>query len=190
MKCEICGNEYRRSCAHCTRRVMTWGVDGSIALIEMAKRADDIQSYELMPFIKQYYKGRSNNRSAQANVLRIALRVLGYKGSFVGRIHMNQTDYTSIRKAIYTSGRVWRLRKDACDMCGVTEELRLHHVVPVSWGGTSSKENCITLCENCHRIVHRKLALSLNRGLLLKYLEPYKDEIYKLSQESVSELLS
>jgi hypothetical protein len=169
---------------------MTWGVDGSIALIEMAKRTDDIQSCELMPFIKQYYKGKTSNRSKQANVLRIALRILGYKGNFVGRIHKNQTDYVSIRKAIYTAGRAWRLRKDACDMCGANEELRLHHIVPVSWGGDSSKENCITLCENCHRIVHRKLALLLNRSLLLKYLEPHKEEIYTLSQDSVKDIIS
>lgn len=185
MICDICGHKYVRSCVHCTRRVMTWGVEGSLALYKMALRKDDIPSQELGEFIDKYYVGQTRPRSAKANVLRIALRLLGYKGHFVGRIHVNQTDYNSIRQRELSTGLRWRLRNDTCDKCGSSNDLRLHHLVPIAWGGLTSKENCVTLCKECHKEAHRELAKLLNRNLLLEYLEPHKEEIYKKAMSSI-----
>lgn len=179
MICELCGGKYVRSCLRCARRVETWGEDGTIALMELAKRKDNIQASELLYFINRYYIGKSHTMSDIANVLRTALEVLGYDRKMViGRIHNNKTDYHSIRRREHENGRKWRLKKESCDKCGATTKLVLHHIVPISWGGISSDENCITLCESCHREIHRKLALTLNRSKLLQYLEPYKEEIY------------
>jgi hypothetical protein len=45
-------------------------------------------------------------------------------------------------------------RDGECRRCGGTERLRVHHVVPVAFGGTSDSENLVTLCEACHLDAH------------------------------------
>jgi len=185
MKCDICGSNYTYSCAHCTRRVATWGVDGLLYLMSLAKSGKDIDSLDLVPIIEKYYCGQSKTMSARANVLRSALRLLGYKGNFVGRIHQNGETYTQFRKREHEAGRRYGLRRSVCDMCGGDSELRLHHIVPLSWGGKSTEDNCITLCERCHRDVHKRLATVLSRERLIKYLAPHQQEIEALAKQSV-----
>ncbi len=34
------------------------------------------------------------------------------------------------------------------------KELRVHHVVPLSLGGSNELRNLITVCINCHKFVH------------------------------------
>lgn len=38
-----------------------------------------------------------------------------------------------------------------CRKCGSEEDLEVHHIVPVSKGGTNSQANLITLCHRCHK---------------------------------------
>jgi len=38
-----------------------------------------------------------------------------------------------------------------CERCLSSENLEFHHRVPLSLGGSSILENCVVLCENCHR---------------------------------------
>ena len=185
MICEICGNEYSVSCAHCARRIKVWGESGTIALYELAKRKDDISAEEIMAFVNTYYQGTSVERSDKSNVLKISLRIAGYKGKFVGRIHKNNNSYLSVRRREHENGRRWRLRKDVCEICGSTSNLMLHHIVPLSWGGISSKDNVITLCETCHMEVHKNLREHLNRELLLKYLLPHREEIESFARASI-----
>lgn len=185
MICEICGNEYSVSCAHCARRIKVWGESGTMALYELAKRKDDISADEIMAFVNKYYHGAATARSDKTNVLKISLRIAGYEGKFIGRIHKNNSGYVSFRRREHEKGRRWRLRKDVCELCGNTNNLTLHHIVPLSWGGISSEDNVITLCETCHRKVHKELAKYLNRELLLKYLLPYSEEIESFARMSI-----
>lgn len=41
--------------------------------------------------------------------------------------------------------------------CGSEIGLEVHHIVPLSRGGTNHKTNLITLCEKCHLKRHRHL---------------------------------
>ena len=43
-----------------------------------------------------------------------------------------------------------------CSVCGfhAGRILRLHHIIPVSEGGTNDASNLILLCPNCHDLVH------------------------------------
>lgn len=185
MKCEICGEEYTYSCVHCTRRIMTWGEDGLIYIIGMSKRKDNIRSEELLGVVNKYYIGKSKTPSDKVNVLRTSLRLLGYKGKFDGRIHKNGMAYVQIRKREHEAGRRYKLKRDKCYKCGSTKDLYLHHILPISWGGLSTDENCITLCNDCHRKIHKKLAKKLSRERLLKYLEPHKEELAELAKQSI-----
>lgn len=42
----------------------------------------------------------------------------------------------------------------SCRECGRTNLLHIHHLVPLSKGGTNDIENLITLCGNCHQVEH------------------------------------
>jgi ferredoxin len=49
-----------------------------------------------------------------------------------------------------------------CQYCGVggpVASLEIHHILPVSEGGANNKDNLVTLCERCHKAVHRLSAL-------------------------------
>ena len=41
-----------------------------------------------------------------------------------------------------------------CTSCGDEEMLHIHHITPLSSGGTNDIENLITLCGNCHQLEH------------------------------------
>ena len=44
-----------------------------------------------------------------------------------------------------------------CAVCGSVEKLRLHHIVPVSHGGTNDNVNLIFLCDDCHKDLHMRI---------------------------------
>jgi predicted restriction endonuclease len=45
-----------------------------------------------------------------------------------------------------------------CEICGWKEATRdIHHILPVSEGGTNELSNLIVLCPNHHRMIHRGL---------------------------------
>lgn len=44
--------------------------------------------------------------------------------------------------------------KMECVNCGSSINLQLHHIVPIAKGGTNSAGNLVTLCGDCHAIVH------------------------------------
>jgi len=45
-----------------------------------------------------------------------------------------------------------------CELCGFNkykESLTAHHIIPKEYGGKDEYNNCIIVCENCHRHIHR-----------------------------------
>ena len=46
------------------------------------------------------------------------------------------------------------MKLDFCVLCGTTENLHHHHVIPKVKGGTDDEENFITLCEKHHEMIH------------------------------------
>ena len=42
-----------------------------------------------------------------------------------------------------------------CQFCGTMQRLEVHHIRFRSHSGVDSEENLITLCVNCHALVHR-----------------------------------
>ena len=58
------------------------------------------------------------------------------------------------------SSFAWHHKKERCAICGSTERLEWHHMIPTFLGGTAEEGNMICLCHDCHRSVteyHRKL---------------------------------
>jgi 5-methylcytosine-specific restriction endonuclease McrA len=185
MICDLCGNEYVSTCMHCAPRIRVWGIDGTVKLYQWGKTTGDIAAHELLEFVSEYYAGHNHNKRDAVGTLKLSLRLVGYKGNFIGRIHRNDPSYAYIRHRNVAQGKRWHLRKDKCELCPDDGNLILHHIVPLSWGGITSPENCITLCDSCHQKTHFILREFLNREQLLKYLTPYQTEIKEMALRSL-----
>ena len=46
------------------------------------------------------------------------------------------------------------MKQDKCAICGTTENLEHHHLVPKEDGGTDDETNILTLCSEHHAAVH------------------------------------
>ena len=58
---------------------------------------------------------------------------------------------------------------DFCCICGKTDDLNQHHVIPKSSGGSNEEINIITLCYEHHNWVHsRKYKDGINHKQLIK----------------------
>lgn len=44
---------------------------------------------------------------------------------------------------------------DRCEECGSVNNLTIHHKKPLSTGGSKHRENCVTLCGECHKLIHQ-----------------------------------
>lgn len=51
-------------------------------------------------------------------------------------------------------------KEHACVNCGEREDLHLHHVVPLVYGGTNYLTNVVLLCTSCHSVVHCRKKMS------------------------------
>ncbi len=47
--------------------------------------------------------------------------------------------------------------------CGSAHFLDVHHVIPRERGGTNDRDNLITLCAGCHRMIHERKGAAANR---------------------------
>ena len=65
-------------------------------------------------------------------------------------------------------GRAWKRIRDRyvqvhplCEMClkegKLTPVEEVHHIVPVSRGGTHDRSNLMSLCKSCHNKIHHEL---------------------------------
>ena len=64
-----------------------------------------------------------------------------------------------------TYGRAWKRIRDRhitlpplCEMClkedMLTPAQEVHHILPISKGGTHSQDNLMSLCRSCHNKIH------------------------------------
>lgn len=65
-------------------------------------------------------------------------------------------------------GRVWKRIRDSyvkthpfCEQCfkeGILTPVdEVHHIIPVSRGGTHDRSNLMSLCKSCHNKIHHRL---------------------------------
>jgi hypothetical protein len=55
-----------------------------------------------------------------------------------------------------------------CALCGDTDNLEHHHLLPKSLGGTNKKDNILTLCSKHHVAIHELSDSRINSGNLIK----------------------
>lgn len=59
-----------------------------------------------------------------------------------------------------------------CQYCGSLKQLTIDHVIPVSRGGKSTFENCVTACKNCNHKKSDKLPSELHMYLKKQPISP------------------
>ena len=70
------------------------------------------------------------------------------------------------------STRKQAIARDSCQcrVCGSPHGLQVHHIVHKSKGGHDTLDNLITLCSDCHLIVHNQLRSLIKSGVdVIKY---------------------
>ena len=73
-----------------------------------------------------------------AFILLLGLKIAFYAPLYLGlMLPMNRA----------SAGRIWELKNRAL--------LPVHHIIYKCKGGTNSLENCVLLCRNCHRELHK-----------------------------------
>jgi 5-methylcytosine-specific restriction endonuclease McrA len=65
---------------------------------------------------------------------------------------VEMTERNSAHKKAQKEGKKRDL--DTCQVCGSTHKVQGHHIVDVKYGGSSNKENIVTLCDYHHKKVH------------------------------------
>lgn len=56
--------------------------------------------------------------------------------------------------------KMLRAAGDLCSICGTALDMSTaepHHIIPVSAGGATTRENCQILCRPCHTRLHQQL---------------------------------
>jgi hypothetical protein len=78
---------------------------------------------------------------------------------------------------------------DYCELCHRTNELEIHHIIPVVDLGSNKRKNLIVLCSHCHdyhtekitRTGHyNKKIFKKARKLLLKYYKKYNQSLISI----------
>lgn len=73
--------------------------------------------------------------------------------------YLNSTYWRKIRKKFYESSFCPKKKgKPCCSICGVTENLNLHHT-NYKYLGREKLSKLVLLCENCHYLTHDLLKM-------------------------------
>lgn len=82
-----------------------------------------------------------------------------------------------------TRTRIIHRDADACLRCGLEDidELEVHHILPVSQGGTNEDSNLATLCAQCHREAH---AGSKTSGKIAYQVADFQDWVHGVGRDS------
>jgi 5-methylcytosine-specific restriction endonuclease McrA len=76
------------------------------------------------------------------------------------RMQMKKIKKGKYRRGVDTETKAEILKRDSteCKICSFRDEQRLqiHHIVPVSNGGSDDYDNLITLCHKCHVLIHKE----------------------------------
>lgn len=98
----------------------------------------------------------------------------------------SNSTYHHARLANISGNKRHQLKKSKCEMCGTSKGLRVHHIVPVSWGGVQfAPDRIYTVCKTCHGILHQRLKAVLTNDLKIRYFSAFSNEIIRLAESTI-----
>ena len=84
------------------------------------------------------------------------------------------------------------MKFSCCVICGTTENLHHHHIVPISLGGNNHEHNFLTLCDEHHNWIHRIRKTRSKGGFVAAIKAGQKNGVGgrpKLEQKKVDEVV-
>lgn len=63
------------------------------------------------------------------------------------------SDRGSVHRSVQREGKIRDLY--TCQICGSHYKPEGHHIIQYQFGGAADVDNIITLCQKCHKEVHR-----------------------------------
>ncbi len=69
-------------------------------------------------------------------------------------LRLDPASYADMRRRVFQRDG-WR-----CQLCGSMSGVEVHHTEYRSQGGSDCEENLITLCSECHNLVHRRSSVA------------------------------
>lgn len=95
------------------------------------------------------------------------LKLYGVK--IVNRTRFKKGEGTQYKHGFYKTINDYKKEYPYCQICGWNETTcDIHHIIPLVNNGGQEITNLITLCPNCHRMVHKDL---INEEILIAFKE-------------------
>lgn len=124
-------------------------------IIGLSIRSSDNFSPEDMAFYSKVTSGKSvlnlNDILCEEDIKKIKNTVAGHKRKNTHHYKMRQGFTEKLKE------RVRNRDNNKCTKCDETNDLEVHHILPLIDGGDNSMDNLVTLCHKHHRQAHREL---------------------------------
>lgn len=94
-------------------------------------------------------------------------------------------------KVPYSKKNVFIRDKYKCVYCGSYQNLTIDHVIPISQGGKSTFENCVTACRHCNNKKNNKTPFEAKMFIKYKPYTPTISEFFinRMNQLGVHDIL-
>lgn len=93
------------------------------------------------------------------STIRVRLKKLGYKLINKGQFGKDKNKKGNLRHGIYKTIKQYRNLNHCCEYCNWEYGTDIHHILPLSKGGTNDFNNLISLCPNHHRLADKELLI-------------------------------
>ena len=88
-------------------------------------------------------------------------------------------------KVPYSKKNVMFRDDHTCTYCGTNDQLTVDHVIPVSRGGKTSFENCVTACFTCNNKKNNRTPSEANMFMRKKPYTPTISEFFMIKMKSL-----
>lgn len=85
----------------------------------------------------------------------------------------------------YSKRNVMIRDKHVCGYCGSTKDLTIDHVIPLSKGGKTSFDNCVTACFGCNNKKNNRIPSEANMYLRKKPYTPTISEFFMIKMKNL-----
>ena len=168
IKCIICGNDFEgrsrhlKCCSYNCSKINKKHWTKTYRLKEEVKQREKESKYKY----NNSEKGKIKNRIREKNRPKtLARKISKHKSELKRRALKNNCihkDYSAWLKEVKS------LNKFTCYWCNKVfkiNKLTLDHVIPLSKGGSDTKDNLVPCCMQCNRLKHAKLPEQFNSTL-------------------------